>query len=129
VTIGGVQYFDGGVYSGTNADVLRARRPDVVVVVAPMSAARFPLGAPDALFRWSSHRRLDRERRRLERAGSVVVRIEPDGASMNAMGLQPMNSDRSDRVTVVAHEETVELIARGGIPRVLPAGVDAVPTA
>jgi NTE family protein len=128
VTIGGVQYFDGGVHSSTNADVLRAQNLDVVVVVSPMSATRFPLGAPDALLRWSSHRRLDREQRRLERAGTVVVRIEPGGASMNAMGLQPMSNGRSDRVTAAAHAETVQLIATGGISGGLLADVDAVPT-
>ena len=34
VTIGGVEYFDGGVHSATNADVLRNRPLDLVVVVA-----------------------------------------------------------------------------------------------
>jgi NTE family protein len=116
------------VHSSTNADVLRAQNLDVVVVVSPMSATRFPLGAPDALLRWSSHRRLDREQRRLERAGTVVVRIEPGGASMNAMGLQPMSNDRSDRVTAAAYAETVQLIARREISGGLLADVDAVPT-
>jgi NTE family protein len=128
VTIGGVQYFDGGVHSGTNADVLRTRRLDVVVVVSPMSAAQFPLGSPDALLRWSSHRRLEREVRRLERMGSVVVRMEPGRASMNAMGLQPMNGARSHRVTVAAHQETVRQMANGNVPRGLRVGSDAVPT-
>ena len=122
VDIGGVQYFDGGVHSSTNADVLRRRPPDVVVVVSPMSARRFPMGPADGLIRWSTHRRLEREARRLERAGSVVVRIEPDAATIDAMGLRPMGSDRSDRVAVAAHEETVRLVAEGAIPRQLFGG-------
>ena len=122
VDIGGVQYFDGGVHSSTNADVLRRRPPDVVVVVSPMSSQRFPMGPADGLFRWSTHRRLERETRRLERAGSVVVRIEPDAATIDAMGLRPMGSDRSDRVAVAAHEETVRLVAEGAIPRQLFGG-------
>ena len=69
VAIGGVEYFDGGVHSATNADVVRNRPLDLVVVVSPMSAARPPIGAPDGLLRWSAHRRLEREARRLERGG------------------------------------------------------------
>ncbi len=86
VTIGGVEYFDGGVHSPTNADVLRRRPPDLVVVVSPMSAPRPLLGAADSLLRWSAHRRLEREARRLERAGSVVVRIEPGASSPRRHG-------------------------------------------
>ena len=121
VDIGNVQYFDGGVHSSTNADVLRYQPPDVVVVVSPMSAQRFPSTA-DGLIRWSSHRRLEREARRLEQAGSVVVRIEPDAATVEAMGLRPMGNDRSDRVHTAAYTETVCLVAEGGIPRQLLEG-------
>jgi NTE family protein len=128
VTIGEVEYFDGGVHSSTNADVLRTARPDVVVVVSPMSASYFPLGAPDALLRWASHRRLDRESRRLDWMGSVVVRIEPGGASMKAMGLQPMNAARSQQVAVAAYRETVRLIGEGTIPQSLRGEVHVVPT-
>jgi NTE family protein len=128
VTIGGVEYFDGGVHSATNADVLRRSEPDVVVVVSPMSTAQFPVGTPDALLRWAARRRLDRESRRLERAGCTVIRIEPGESSLRAMGLQPMSSERSKRVTGEAYQEVVRLIAGGGIH--LPAGsaVDTVRT-
>ena len=117
VTIGGFEYFDGGVHSPTNADVLRRRPPDLVVVVSPMSAPRPPLGAADSLLRWSAHRRLDREARRLERAGSVVVKIEPGATALDAMGLRPMDDDRSHRVAEAGYEETVRLVAEGQIPR------------
>ena len=127
VTIGGVQYFDGGVHSSTNADALRTVGPDVVVVVAPMSAAYLPLGSPDALLRWAARRRLDRESSRLERTGSMVVRVEPDGASMKAMGLQPMNNARSRRVSMAAYRQTVRLIEEGTIPESLTDRIDAVP--
>ena len=47
---------------------------------------------------------------------------------MNAMGLQPMSNDRSNRVTAAAYAETVQLIARGEISGGLLADVGAVPT-
>lgn len=117
VTIGGTEYFDGGVHSPTNSDVLRTQRPDIVVVSSPMSCDRPPLGAPDALFRWSAHRRLEHEARRLEKAGCVVVRIEPGASSREAMGLNPMSEHRSHHVVAAAIEETARLVAEGRIPR------------
>jgi NTE family protein len=128
VTIGGVEYFDGGVHSATNADVLRRSELDVVVVVSPMSTAQFPVGTPDALLRWAARRRLDRESRRLERAGCTVIRIEPGESTLRAMGLQPMSSERSKRVTGEAYQEVVRLIAGGGIHLPVGSAVDTVRT-
>ena len=54
LSIGGVEYFDGGVHSPTNADVLRNADLDVIVVVSPMSAAPGHLRGADAMLRWSS---------------------------------------------------------------------------
>ncbi len=123
VTIRGVEYFDGGVHSSTNADVLRAHNLDVVVVVSPMSTIRPPLGAPDGLLRWAAHRRLEREARRLERVGSVVIRVEPGIASLDAMGLFPMDDRRSQRVAEAAYRETVRLVHASDISRRLVSGV------
>jgi NTE family protein len=118
VTIGGTEYFDGGVHSPTNADVLRTARPDVVVVISPMSCDRPPIGAPDALLRWSAHRRLHHETRRLERAGCVVIRIEPGAAARQAMGLNPMSENRSHLVVAAAITETARAVADGRIRRI-----------
>ncbi|HUD17002.1 MAG TPA: patatin-like phospholipase family protein [Acidimicrobiales bacterium] len=126
VAIDGVEYFDGGVHSGTNADVLRARRPELVVVISPMSAARPPIGAADGILRWSAHRRLEREALRLERTGATVVRIEPGASSMDAMGLRPLDDDRSQRVATAAYDETVRLVAEGHLADRLRAATGAV---
>jgi NTE family protein len=116
ITIGGTEYFDGGVHSPTNADVLRTERADVVIVVSPMSCDRPPIGAPDALFRWSAQRRLDHETRRLERDGSTVIRIEPGASARAAMGLNPMSENRARQVVAAAIAETARSVADGRIP-------------
>ena len=69
IEIGGVEYFDGGVHSPTNADVLRTQPLNVVIVVTSMSAKYPPGNAADGLLRWAAHRRLNREVRTLHRHG------------------------------------------------------------
>lgn len=98
VEVDGVRYFDGGVHSPTNADVLRDVDLDVVVISSPMSAARGRSRVPDAGFRWSAHRRLRREVRRLEAKGTTVVVFEPTGPVLDQMGTNAMADDRADRV-------------------------------
>jgi NTE family protein len=106
VVIDGSQYFDGGVHSPTNADVLRRSDLDLVIAISPMSAAGGRARTADAAFRWSAHRRLEREAQRLRSAGTRVVTFEPRGRSLRAMGLQAMSTDRSDRVVQAALLET-----------------------
>lgn len=98
VRIGDEHYLDGGVHSPTNADVLRHERLDLVIVVSPMSAAHGRSTGPDAPMRWSAHSRLEREVRKLQAAGTEVVRFEPGRAALAAMGVNAMADDRSDRV-------------------------------
>jgi NTE family protein len=113
VVIGGVEYFDGGVHSPTNAGVLRALHPAVVLVISPMSASSFPSRRADALVRWSAHRRLEREARRLIAAGCQVVRIEPGPTCLDAMGLRPMDENRAAKVAEAAYQETLRRIDDG----------------
>jgi NTE family protein len=113
VVIDGVEYFDGGVHSPTNASVLLALRPAVVLVISPMSALSFPSRRADALMRWSAHRRLEREARRLTAVGCKVVGIEPGSACLDAMGLRPMDEGRAARVAESAYQETLLRIDEG----------------
>ena len=79
IPIDGVEYFDGGVHSNTNADVLATQHLDTVIVVSSMSASRGRAASPDGLLRWSVHRRLERELAHLEADGTTVIRLEPGG--------------------------------------------------
>ena len=105
VTIGGVQYLDGGVHSPTNAAALRGLGLDLVVVVSPMSAVRGQSAGPGRLMRRSAHQRLESEVKALRAEGTSVVRFEPGPDSLQAMGFNAMASDRSGRVVQVAFLE------------------------
>jgi NTE family protein len=117
VIIGGVEYFDGGVHSPTNADSLRSELLDVVIVVSPMSSTHPPGDAADGLLRWGAHRRLNREGRTLQHRGMSVIRFEPGSGSLEAMGLRPMANDRSDRVMEAAYKETSRRIELGNLAK------------
>jgi NTE family protein len=111
IKIEGTEYFDGGVHSPTNADVLRTQPLDVVIVSSSMSASHPRFREADALVRLSMHRRLEREVRRLEASGKRVIRLEPGPKACAAMGLRAMAEDRADRVVDAAYEETRERMA------------------
>jgi NTE family protein len=110
VDIGGTEYVDGGVHSATNADVLRAEGLDVALVISSMSAAHGSANGPDGWIRRTVHRRMERELARLEDAGTVVIRLEPEARSRRVMGLRAMAEDRGPQVIEAAYEETVERI-------------------
>jgi len=76
VTIAGRRYMDGGMRSTTNADL--AKGYDRVLILNP-------LGANED---WMS---IIEEAEALEREGSRVLVIEPDAASVTAIGLNPMD--------------------------------------
>jgi NTE family protein len=107
VPIGRRLYVDGGVHSATNTDVLSEAGLDVVIVVAPMSAAHGSSRSADAGMRWAMHRRLEREIRRLRAQGTEVVRFEPGPDTLSAMGLNAMAEDRSAAVVEAARADAL----------------------
>ncbi len=115
VRVRGIEYFDGGVHSPTNADVLRRSNLDLVVVVSPMSAAHGRSLSFDGPMRWVAHRRLEQEIRKLTSAGTTVVRFEPGPRCLVAMGLNAMAIDRSDRVLQQAFLEAGRRASRGHV--------------
>jgi NTE family protein len=110
VDIGGTEYVDGGVYSATNADVLRSEGLDIAVVISSMSAARGSANGADGWLRRTVHRRMEHEIARLQDAGTLVISLEPGAESRRAMGLRAMAEDRGPQVIEAAYEETRELI-------------------
>jgi NTE family protein len=84
----------------------RPQELDLVIVVAPMSAAGGMRKTADALVRYGAHRRLEREVRALRDHGTTVVRIEPGEQALGRMGINMMAEDRADAVVQAAFIET-----------------------
>ncbi len=100
---GGARYVDGGVHSTTNADLVGTEQPDLVIVSAPMSAAR---GAArlgfDLPIRHFARLSLAREVAGLRRVGIEVVTFQP-----TAPDLQVMNGDALDPAKLAPVSERV----------------------
>jgi NTE family protein len=84
ITINGRRYIDGGMRSGTNADV--AKGHDLVVLVA------LRIGGPDPAQAERQKAVLDREVKALTDGGARVEVITPDEASQAAFGVNLMDA-------------------------------------
>jgi NTE family protein len=105
VTIGGRRYVDGGLWSFTNADALVDAGCDIVVCLAPFSSRDRDSLLGTAVYgplRVVTTRRLSREAQALREAGAEVVTVEPIGADLRAMGLNPMDRRPSRAVLETA---------------------------
>jgi NTE family protein len=98
VRLEGQTYVDGGVHSPTNADVVLHDGLDLVLVLSPMSVARGAGLRADVGVRLAMRRLLSAEVRRLRRAGSQVVVIQPCAEDLAVMGYNPMHGARIEEV-------------------------------
>jgi len=113
VVAAGETYVDGGVHSPTNADVLAGQSLDLVVVSSPMSVARYAVRPKlDLSARLLWHRYVGAERRVLERAGTLVLTIEPGGEVLRALGVNTLRAARVDAIEDLAREATRALLER-----------------
>ena len=108
VVIRGEPYVDGGAHSPSNADVVLADRPELVVISSPMSVGRGALRSPriDLGMRLAIRRALSREVRRLRRGGAEVVVLQPGPEDLPVMGLNPMRGIVAEDVMDVAAAST-----------------------
>lgn len=106
VTIDGERYIDGGAHSPTNADLLAGRGLDLVVISSPMSrAGPIVAGAVTPLRQWA-RLEVDREGRRLTRAGTPVLAFQPTRADISVMGVNAMDMARRPEVLRTAARST-----------------------
>ena len=113
--IGGRRHVDGGVHSTTNADLVGRERPDLVLVSAPMSAARGTrLGAGDAVRR-IARRSLAREVTRLRRRGIPVVVFQPTAADLAVMSGNSLDPRKQGPVCRQVFDSTARRLARSDV--------------
>jgi NTE family protein len=107
--IDGVTYLDGGLASPTNADLVAALLPDLVVISSPMSRRSGRFLGPHA------RRRLDEEVAVLERSGTRVVVVEPPADLVAASrGFPRRNPDRAPRIEAAAAAVTRAALSAPG---------------
>ncbi len=116
VEIDGQSYIDGGVHSPTNADVVRREELDLVLVSSPMSrqGRRPRLAADEAMRAWAGGV-LAAEVLRLRRRRLPVLAFQPDGAVLDAMGLNAMDPARRADIARAAYESTRQRLARADV--------------
>lgn len=85
VTIGGRPYIDGGMRSGTNADL--AQGYDAVLIIAPIGSQAEGMGG-------AAQRDMEREIAQLREAGSLVDVILPDEETLDVFGVNLMDTSR-----------------------------------
>jgi NTE family protein len=116
VTIDGRRYIDGGIYSTSNADILRDEGLDLVICLNPTSTlhpirAINPRDALNLVFQRASGRRLGHETKKLRAAGTQVVLIQPLGEDLEAMGPNLMRRDNRNKVIEVARRTVARQLA------------------
>lgn len=109
VAIAGRRYMDGGVRSGTNADVALDLEPERVLVAAPMCEGTVVFGS-------LAERCMRDEAARLQAAGAHVHIVTPNDAEIEAFGPNLMDPARVEPAAAAGRE-------RG---RILAAGEAAV---
>ncbi len=116
IRIGGARYVDGGVHSTTNADLVAAERPDLVLVSAPMSAvagaARVGLALP---IRQVARLSLGREVVRLRRLGIEVMTFQPTAADLEVMNGDALDPAKLGPVSRRVGETTRRRLARADV--------------
>jgi NTE family protein len=128
VTIDGRRYVDGGIYSASNLDLLRAEELDLVICLNPTSTlhplrAINPRDAFNIAFQRASGRRLGSEAKKLRAAGAEVVLIQPLHDDLHAMGPNLMSTRNRNRVIEVARRTVARQLSEPGV-RELLAGLE-----
>ena len=104
VAIGGRRYMDGGVRSGTSADLLLAIQPTHALVIAPLCKAQGRLGA-------LAERLMSAEVARLRAAGCSVCAVLPESEDLAAFGGNLMNVAAAPVAFEAGHRRGLALAA------------------
>jgi NTE family protein len=116
VAIDGERFVDGGVHSPTNADLVRERDFDLVVVSAPMAGRWRSLRPhPTALSRTGARVALDREVAAIRRTGTAVLVLQPGPADTPLMDGRAMDPACRKPVAMQARLSALEVLAKPAV--------------
>jgi NTE family protein len=108
VEIGGREYVDGGVWSGTNMDAAPAGRGSLVLCLNP--TASLPATATAlSLLRRVSRTAATVEALALRRRGTTVRVFGPSGACAREMGINLMDRRKAGRVLAAGYQQGLEI--------------------
>ena len=114
--INGLRYVDGGVHSTTNADLVIPEQPEVVLVSAPMSAARGVRNlGPGMAIRHIARLSLAREVAAMRARGIPVVTFQPTAADIEVMGGDSLDPAKLAPVCERVLETTTHRLARSDV--------------
>jgi len=116
VEVDGHRYVDGGILSPASADLTIGLGLDELVVLAPMASSDpgRPVGllaAGERVVRRRMTRILDKEIAAVEAAGTRVIRLEPNGRDLAAMGPNFMDAKNRSATLVSASASAQERFA------------------
>jgi NTE family protein len=114
VEIGGREYVDGGVWSGTNMDAAPAGRGSLVLCLNP-TASLPAVGGVVSVLRRVSRTAATVEALALRRRGATVRTYGPNENAANEMGLDLMDRRKADRVLAAGYRQGLEIGAGPGI--------------
>jgi NTE family protein len=103
-TIGGRRYIDGGLRSGTNADIAKGYKRVLILRAETFDASA--IGGQQS----SPHTTFEDELAELQQAGAQILVITPDEASAAARGPNPLDASRRD-ISAKAGREQGRLLA------------------
>jgi NTE family protein len=108
ITIKGRRYIDGGMRSGTNADL--AKGHELVLIISLMGGNRAANNADPRLARYRE--RIEAEVGALKDAGAQVEIVGPDDAAAAALGLNLMDATRAPTAAIEGLRQGEEQAAR-----------------
>ncbi len=120
VMIEGAKYVDGGIRSGTNADVLLRQELDVVLILSPLSSESKLSSALVGPVRTAMRMAAVAEQQKLRGAGAEVLTFHPNMRTINAMGLNIMDVKKRPRISTLARESAAALLASPKADNILP---------
>jgi NTE family protein len=124
VEIGGRRYVDGGMYSGSNLDLLATAGLDLVICLNPTSTlepgtGRNPLDQIADAVRKAAGRRLGYEARKVRAQGTDVVLIQPVAADLALMGRNLMRRKGRHDVLETARRTVAEQLRQPAVRELL----------